>query len=101
MYPDLTHFTESLHRHGIKTSTDLTMDIFKKKNVALLPGQAFGAPGHIMTFRLAYVDFDGLNAMKASEAVSLDAALDESFLEAYCNKCLQGAKQLADYVAEL
>lgn len=101
MYPDLTHLSEKLAAHGIKSSTELTIDIFKKKGVALLPGQAFGAPAHVMTFRLAYVDFDGLNAMEVSQSMTLDTPLDESFLDTCCSKCLLGAQQLADYAQEL
>ena len=78
-----------------------SIDIFKKKGVALLPGQAFGAPAHVMTFRLAYVDFDGLNAMEVSQSMTLDTPLDESFLDTCCSKCLLGAQQLADYAQEL
>jgi aspartate aminotransferase len=49
------------------TSDWLGMDILTHTGVAMLPGTAFGRMSHELTFRLAFVDFDGAAAISAIE----------------------------------
>ncbi len=52
-------------KKGIKNSRQLVEDILESTGVALLPGIDFGRPESELTFRLAFVDFDGKAALEA------------------------------------
>jgi len=61
--------------------------------VAFLPGSAFGRPGHELSARLAYVDFDGAAALQAATG-----DLDEAWLDRHCTNVIRGIRRLADFV---
>ena len=44
----------------------------RRTGVSLLPGSSFGTSSSSLTFRLAFVDFDGKAALSASESRGLD-----------------------------
>jgi len=63
LFPSFSPFKGALERHGIKTNTMLCERILQDTGVATLPGASFGRPDFKFTLRLAYVDFDGANAL--------------------------------------
>ena len=77
---DANAFKEKLEAKGIKTSEQLCEHLLKDTGVAILPGNAFGYPEEHLITRLAYVDFDGTNALNVSEAYG-DRELDQAFLD--------------------
>ena len=80
---DFSPFSEPLARRGITTDERLCNRLLEEIGVALLPGKAFGMPSEFLTARLAYVDFDGVAALKV-------AADFESRAEAQAAKMLEG-----------
>ena len=53
-------------------------------------GPAFLRPPHEFTVRLCYVNFDGTQALAASEEIGLEEALTETFLHEYCTPVVDG-----------
>jgi aspartate aminotransferase len=63
LFPDFSAFTEKLRLRDIETSEQLTNVLMDETGIALLPGSAFGMPPNSLTTRLAFVDFDGAQAI--------------------------------------
>jgi aspartate aminotransferase len=101
LFPDFTPFTEQLHRDGIHTSQALCERLLGDTGVALLPGDAFGmAPEHLCA-RLAYVEFDGAQALAVSQEVGLNRPLDDNANKALFAKTLRGTHRIAQWLAAL
>jgi aspartate aminotransferase len=62
------------------------------------PGSSFGRPETELTARIAYVDFDGIRALSASEQVKTDKEIDQDFLETYCGNTLDAIDRICDWV---
>ena len=88
LFPDFMRFAETLRIRGINTSSELCEQLLADTGVALLPGAAFGRPAEELTCRLAYVHFDGEQALAAAEAVRNDQELGEEFLHKHCGDVL-------------
>jgi aspartate aminotransferase len=96
--PDFTPYTRSLAAKGISTSEELCSQLLQDTGVVLLPGPAFGyAPDQLVT-RLAFVDFEGKQALAASEEWGLDQPLTDSFLTQYMHKIGDGIDKLIDWL---
>jgi aspartate aminotransferase len=63
LFPDFSAFTEKLKLRNIETSEQLTTVLMEETGIALLPGSAFGMSPNSLTTRLAFVDFDGEQAL--------------------------------------
>lgn len=87
-FPDFSRYAESLGARGIKTSSEFCERLLSETGVALLPGTAFGRLAEELTCRLAYVDFDGEQALAAAETVADDQEVGEEFLYEYCGEVI-------------
>jgi aspartate aminotransferase len=85
LFPDFSNHQESLRRRGIVSSTQLCERLLEEAGVACLPGTDFGRPATELTVRLAYVDFDGAEALRAAADKQ---EIDETFLHQYCGRVL-------------
>ncbi|WP_279247218.1 pyridoxal phosphate-dependent aminotransferase [Candidatus Litorirhabdus singularis] len=63
LFPDFSAYRDKLAACGITSGAELTQTILEDTGVTLLPGSAFGMPESSLTARLAYVDFDGSQAL--------------------------------------
>ena len=68
LFPDFSPLAPRLARRGIHTCQQLTGKLLQDTGVSLLAGSAFGMDGARLTARLAYVDFDGADALRAGRA---------------------------------
>ena len=66
-----------------------------------MPGSAFGRSKDELTLRLAYVDFDGTEAMRAADALPKEEALDEAFLRLYCSRVTDGVDRLHRWLSSI
>ena len=66
-----------------------------------MPGSAFGRSKDELTLRLAYVDFDGAEAMRAADALPKEEALDEAFLRLYCSRVTDGVDRLHRWLSSI
>jgi aspartate aminotransferase len=82
-----------LERRGIKDSATLAEIMLEEIGVAVLPGSDFGRPAGEFTFRLAFVDFDGEQALHL-----IDSNLEsEDFINRCCQDIKIGIEQLNNY----
>ena len=66
LFPVCDGFRKALNARGVHTSEQLTIALLADTGVVLLPGSAFGMPAESLTARLAFVDFDGGQALAAN-----------------------------------
>lgn len=100
LFPIFASHRHQLAAKGIKNSRDFCEQLFVDTEVAMLPGSDFGRPPEELSVRLAYVDFDGANAL--SQVVSQpDQTLDDSFLFAHCDRVTTAINRLCDWLSTL
>jgi len=94
LFPDFSPLALRFSVAGIETSSQLAIRLMEESGVAVLPGEAFGRPPNELTLRLAYVNFDGTNALKESRLIPLGEPLDEAFLRAVCPSTVEAIERL-------
>lgn len=100
LFPDFSPHRDRLQARGIETSQDLCNKLLEDTGVAMLPGVAFERPEEELTARMAFVDFDGAEALAVSESIALDKPLPDGFLESRCGRVLEGMEQVARWVED-
>ena len=79
LFVDFTPLADKLAARGIRDSRTLCGKLLEDTGVAVLPGVSFERPKAELTARLAYVDFDGAEALLTSQTIPMDQALPEDF----------------------
>jgi aspartate aminotransferase len=100
LFPDLSPHATALRARGIASSRQLCERLLEETGVAILPGSAFGRPAGELTARLAYVDFDGAQALAAAETLGLDEPIGADFLDRYCARTLTAIDRLCKCLPE-
>ena len=67
LFPDFSNHLDFFKLKNINTSNQFCSQLLKDTGVALLPGEVFGRPKEEFTARLAYVNFDGTEALRTSK----------------------------------
>jgi len=67
LFLDFSNHLNFFKLKNIHTSNQFCSKLLKDTGVALLPGEVFGRPKEEFTARLAYVNFDGTEALRASK----------------------------------
>lgn len=92
-------FTPLADRLRVGSGDRMCRRLLQETGVAVLPGVSFHRPPEELTARLAYVDFDGAAALKASESVPEDRQLSLDFLRAHCRPTVEAIEKIAAWVA--
>lgn len=98
LFPDYSPLADNLEKRGIASSKKLCEAILNEKHVAAVPGSAFSRPCEELTLRMSYVNFDGANALAASETIPLHDPLPDEFLEKYCGKTLEATRRICEFM---
>jgi aspartate aminotransferase len=98
LFPNFSPFRKSLAERGIRTGVQLCEAILDEAGVAVLPGSAFGRPERELSFRMAYVDFDGARALVAARHEGGRAELNAAFLRNYCNNAVKGVDRIVAWL---
>jgi aspartate aminotransferase len=98
LFPDFSSFKDKFAEKDIKTGLDLAHKLLDETGVAILPGISFGRPENELTARIAYVDFDGIKALSASEQVKSEKEIDEDFLQTYCGNTIDAIDIICDWL---
>lgn len=101
LFPEFSPFRQVLLERGVTTSTELCERILEETGVVLLTGEAFGREAGELNARLAYVNFDGRQALDASSAVPLNQELGPSFLRHYCSETMEAIERVTEWCAQL
>ncbi|MFN3200266.1 MAG: pyridoxal phosphate-dependent aminotransferase [Bradymonadia bacterium] len=95
---DYSALRDSLEAKGIRGSRALVERLLDDTGVAILPGADFERADDELMARMAYVDFDGEAALKAS-AARPDGDLDEGFLRQWCAPVYEGVTAMAGWLS--
>lgn len=98
MFPEFSGSRDRLAARGIHGSTRLCERLLAETGVAILPGSVFGRPEEELTARMAYVDFDGAQALQAEQQLATGAQPDLAFLNAHCPRVVKGIDRLAEWL---
>lgn len=98
LFPDFSRIADKLQKRGIASSADLCGKLLEETGVAVLPGSEFGQPLEELTMRIAYVDFDGAEALRASEEISLEQPLPDDFVVTHCGRVVEAVDRLCEWV---
>ncbi|MFQ5570612.1 MAG: pyridoxal phosphate-dependent aminotransferase [Rhodothermales bacterium] len=98
LFPDLSPLAEALRTRSIVTSQDLCERLLDETGVAMLPGSVFGRAADEMTVRLAYVDFNGEEALREVAQATAEAPLSDAFLKKQCGAVVQAIDRLCDWL---
>ena len=80
----------------ISNSFSLTKKILKDTGFAMLPGSDFGINENHLITRIAFVDFDGKQALDLAKNLS---HLSEEFLKKACPNIVNGINELKDWIS--
>ncbi|MCC6574666.1 MAG: aminotransferase class I/II-fold pyridoxal phosphate-dependent enzyme [Planctomycetes bacterium] len=80
LFPDFSGLREALRARKIRNSAAMCEQLLKDTGVATLPGSEFGRGPEELSARLAYVDFDGAQALSAADETPREQPLGEEFL---------------------
>jgi aspartate aminotransferase len=94
LFPDFEPLRSLLEAKGIRTAEQLCAALLEHTGVAILPGTDFGRPHGELTCRLAYVDFDGAEAIAHAEG-----ELDLAWLKMHCPKVVEGIERMVAFVS--
>jgi aspartate aminotransferase len=89
---------EGLNKNEIFTSAELCKRLLEETGVAILPGYDFGRQPEELTARIAYVDFNGEEALKASQSISLEVELNQDFINSYCPNLMRAADIISEWI---
>jgi aspartate aminotransferase len=98
LFADFAPLRSALAARGIASSSALCERLLEETGVAILPGSAFGRGPEELGARLAYVDFDGAQALAAAEALGSDEKIDAAFVERYCAHTLEAVDRLCKWL---
>lgn len=99
LFPDFSPLADKLAVRGITDGRTLCSDLLERAGVAALPGAAFGRPRSCLAARLAFVDFDGAEALRAAHDVPDSQPLSESLLRTVCPRVMNGMDAIAAWAA--
>jgi aspartate aminotransferase len=94
---DFTQYQETLNNMGIYTDTEICSKVLAGTGVALLPGISFGLPPEALCARLAYVDFNGKQALDDIN----EHGWSESLTAKHSQKMSTGIQNLGNYLKQL
>jgi len=101
LFPDFSGFRDALARRDIKTSQALCQSLLEDTGVAILPPSAFGfAPDHLAA-RLAFVDFDGAEALKLAGEAYADCELEDDFVNQACPRLVKAMDRMEQWLTGL
>jgi aspartate aminotransferase len=92
------HFSQ-LQGAGFSTPQAMCEKLLADTGVALLPGTAFGLEPDHLSARLAYVDFDGVQALAASEKAGLGQTLGADYARQHFSKTLEGIDKICEWAS--
>ncbi len=87
-----------LRARGITSAAHLCERLLEDTGVAILPGSDFGRQPQELTARIAYVDFDGSQALEAAAGVPAQEELPDQFLRQHCGNTLEAIDRLCSWI---
>lgn len=95
LFPNFEPLRERLQRRDITNGPEFCERLLEETGVACLPGNCFGRPDDELSARIACVDFDGREALRAAAA---GGDIDEAFLRCYCANVVEAIDRLCEWL---
>ncbi len=97
LFPDFGIYREALAGKGIFTSVEMCNTLLEETGVAMLPGYEFGRDPAELTARIALVDFNGEEALRAASKDYSNKDIDDRFVKAYAPKISEAFTRLSEW----
>jgi aspartate aminotransferase len=101
LFPNFEPFREKLQENGIHNSVQFCDRVLQDTGVAMLPGADFGRSETEYTVRIAYVDFDGGQALEAVPENRANNHLDDTWVREYAPKLTTAFDRLGNWLDAL
>ncbi len=101
LFPDFSIFREKLEARGIYTSAEFCRKLLEDTGVAMLPGSDFGRQPEELTARLAYVDFEGAEVLRAAASYPAEKDLNGKFIREHTPRIVTAFERLGNWLAAL
>ncbi len=98
MMVGFNNFKESIHALGIQKSEQLANYLLDNFKIALLPSSDFYFKEEDLFFRMAFVDFDGGEVLKAYRR---NSSINIEFIKEYCPNIFGGVNKILEFVKKL
>jgi len=98
IFPDFSAKKDRIQNAGIHDCADFCQVLLKDTGVAMLPGNAFGMGPYDFVTRIAFVDFDGREALQGLAELPEDVAISDGFLEFYCPRVTEATNRLCNWL---
>jgi len=99
LFPDFSGLAGRLQARGVTGGEALCERLLEETGVAILPGSEFGRPPGDWTARLAYVDFNGRNALNAVVRHPDILAMGASTLRTFAPRVIAAIEQIVAWLA--
>lgn len=97
LFPDFGVYRDGLAARGILNSVELCNSLLEETGVALLPGYEFGRDLSELTARIALVDFNGEEALRAASDIYANKDIDTHFVHTYTPRIAEAFTRLAEW----
>lgn len=105
IFPNFNFYKKRLKKANIFTSTELCKRLLLEKGVAMLPGTDFGRNEKEFSVRIAYVDFDGNEALEGcAEIMNVDNGFKEkeiAFVKQFAPNIVTAIDKLSEWLEAL
>ena len=98
IFPDFQPFEEILNERNIYDSKTLCKQLLDDTGVALLPGSDFGRETKELSARLAYVNFNGNEALRKSMEISEETTLTMEHLSESVLDIVNGINEIINWI---
>lgn len=98
LFPDFSGFSEKFRKNNMPNSKAMCEKLLEDTGVAILPGSDFGRPEDEYTARLAYVDFDGKEALNGLKNLPANQVPGQKYLEEYCGGMIEAIDRICDWL---
>ncbi len=98
LFPDFSDFAEKFRENNIHNTKGMCEKLLEDTGVAILPGSDFGRPENEFTARLAYVDFDGKNALDGVKNIAANQIPDQKYLKKYCSGMTEAIDRICNWL---
>ena len=98
LLPSFENHKQKLNARGIFTSSDLSNKLLEETGVAALPGSDFGLPDELLCLRVAYVDFDGTNALLEAAKIPTCDPLPDDFMAQNAPRIIEATERITQWL---
>jgi aspartate aminotransferase len=98
LFPDFESYRPKLQERGVNDSIELCERLLEDTGVAILPGVVFGQPLEELTARMAYVNFNGAEALDQAFKLTAGESVDQGFLQRHCQEPLTAIERVCDWL---